>query len=299
MCKLQSRCQSELWATMHMEEHRIQKHFQTDLQCRHGFLFIFEPSSSDCWRTIANKLFFPKFSWNGNLTEHLRHEIVRQQYKCLHPVRFVSEPRSCSGCATVRFLSLSGGAQSANSTSLKQARRLAKASWFTLHARRVSPSGSSRSSKSYHEDLLFGHGGSLTLSHPSFLHSSPFPDFWVLFFSPVVLSQSLEQSPEWFSIFTEWYALIGVNSESQCFAQLHGDTEWLHTWAAVNVIATAWRFLRCNSRFKFQQWQSSLWQWPSSLMKLYFNRDWIWLEIYVVHFNLQPNQVSNLSQMTN
>lgn len=148
----------------------------------------------DTARTIANRLFSPKFSWNGNLTEHLRHEIVRQQYKCLHPVRFVSEPRSCSGCATVRFLSLSGGAQSANSTSLKQARRLAKASWFTLHARLVSPSGSSRSSKSYDEDLLFGHGGSLTLSHPSFLHSSPFPHFWLqtfeFFFSPLRCSVS-------------------------------------------------------------------------------------------------------------
>lgn len=36
---------------------------------------------------------------------------------------------------------------------------------------------SSRSSKSYDKDLLFGHGGSLTLSHPSFLLSSPSPHF--------------------------------------------------------------------------------------------------------------------------
>lgn len=49
--------------------------------------------------------------------------------------------------------------------------------------------GSSHSSKSYDEDLLFGHGGSLTLSHLSFLLSSPSPHFGLFFLPPAVLSQ--------------------------------------------------------------------------------------------------------------
>lgn len=120
------------------------KAFSKGLATSSWIPFIFWQFCLNCRRTQPGLLLTScspaSLSWNGNLTEHLRHKKVRQRYKCLHPARFVSEPRSCSGCATVRFLSLSGGAQSANSTTLKQARRLAKASWFALHARRVPPS---------------------------------------------------------------------------------------------------------------------------------------------------------------
>lgn len=129
--------------------------------------------------------------------------------------------------------------------------------------------------------------------------------FLVVFFFPcgsqpvagfVLQLRKAVQSPKWFSTFTEWCTLIGLNSEPECFAQLHRDTEWHRTWAGVNVMASAWIFLRCNRRFKFQEWQISRCKWPSILMKLYINTDWTLLEIYVINFNLQPYQVSNSRQ---
>lgn len=90
------------------------------------------------------------------------------------------------------------------------------------YAQHVFLPGSSRHSTSNDQNLLSGHGGSLTLSHPSFLLSSPSPRFWIQTFSSFFFSSqsvvwvvfSLREAPEWFSIFTEWHALIGANSES-------------------------------------------------------------------------------------
>lgn len=159
MCKLQSRCQSELQLIWNSAE--------------------FKSTFKLTWKVVMDLFHLaPKSSWNENLSEHLQHKTVRQRYKGLHPSRFVSEPRCCSGSATVRFLSLSDGAPSANLTS---------------HDLHFTPDKfpSLDPAKSHDEDLLFGHGGSLALS-PSFLPalitSSTFlnSDFlgFVVFFLP-------------------------------------------------------------------------------------------------------------------
>lgn len=253
------------------------KAFSKGLATSFWIPFIFWQFCLNCRRTQPGLLLTScspwSLSWNGNLTEHLRHKKVRQRYKCLHPARFVSESFSqlfwlCDGEIFILIRRSSECKFDDAQTSQTSRQSLMIYTSRPTRSPFLNPAAlQSHMTRIYClATVAHSHFHILPSCSHHLLHISDFRQIFDCVFSPcgtqsvagVVLQlRKAVQSPEWFSIFTEWYALIGLNSEPECFTQLHGDTEWLHTWARVNVIATAWIFLRCNSRFKLQDDKSA------------------------------------------